>query len=180
MSDKPKRKINASRMAEDIRAGLSDSELMGKYGLSERQLPIVIRKLIDAGLVTDSDIEARPVPQVLNGPTEERSPRSAPVDRLMGQLAEPGSTPPSLQKSVVPAQRSRFLAALIAAGLSIIVAAVLIWLVLPEFWDRLPGRATDSVPSNRPVPERRKAPRPAKKPLATSPIVAAALDGAPG
>lgn len=47
------RKINAKQAAKDIEAGLPDTLLMEKYGLSERGLESLVAKLVAAGLLSD-------------------------------------------------------------------------------------------------------------------------------
>jgi len=46
------RKIKAKEIAADIHAGMGDSELIGKYDLSAKQLECVLRKLVEADLIT--------------------------------------------------------------------------------------------------------------------------------
>jgi len=46
------RKIKAKEIAADIHAGMGDSELIGKYDLSAKQLEGVLRKLVEADLIT--------------------------------------------------------------------------------------------------------------------------------
>lgn len=46
-----KTKINAKAVVQDIKTGLDDVALMQKYGLSEKQLPVLYKKLKDAGLL---------------------------------------------------------------------------------------------------------------------------------
>ena len=54
-----KREINAKGILADIRAGLSDEELMKKYKLSTIGLESVFRKLVQAGAITDDQITVR-------------------------------------------------------------------------------------------------------------------------
>jgi DNA-binding transcriptional regulator LsrR (DeoR family) len=53
------KKIRAKAMAVDVHAGMGDSELMKKYGLSSKQLERLLRKLLDAGLITDMQFYER-------------------------------------------------------------------------------------------------------------------------
>lgn len=55
----PKRRINGRDFVRDLRAGLSDGELMEKYDLSSRMLQSVFRKLINARAITPADIYER-------------------------------------------------------------------------------------------------------------------------
>lgn len=51
--------VNTSDALADIRAGMSDTELMEKYNLSARGLENLFRKLTDAGAATLSDFSSR-------------------------------------------------------------------------------------------------------------------------
>lgn len=51
------REIEARRVLEDIRAGMSDAELMDKYKLSTRGLRSLFRELTTLGLIEDRDRE---------------------------------------------------------------------------------------------------------------------------
>jgi hypothetical protein len=55
------RKLNAKALATDVRAGLDETTLMSKYGLSAPQLHVAIKKLLQARLVSESDM---PLPWV--------------------------------------------------------------------------------------------------------------------
>ena len=46
-------------MAQDIHAGMGDSQLMEKYGLSAKQLETVLRKLLEADLITHMHLYER-------------------------------------------------------------------------------------------------------------------------
>lgn len=52
-------KVNAQDVLDDIAAGMDDARLMDKYRLSARGLESLFRKLSDAGLVTESDLNRR-------------------------------------------------------------------------------------------------------------------------
>jgi hypothetical protein len=53
------RKINARQLAEDVRQGLHDNELMAKYELTSSQLRGAFKKILDAELVTREDLQER-------------------------------------------------------------------------------------------------------------------------
>jgi outer membrane protein assembly factor BamB len=55
----PRVKVNAQDVLDDIAAGMDDARLMEKYRLSARGLESLFRKLSDAGLVTESDLDRR-------------------------------------------------------------------------------------------------------------------------
>ena len=54
-----KRTINARLIAEDIRSGMADPDLMDKYGLSAQGLQGVFKKLVDAGIFSMEQMEQR-------------------------------------------------------------------------------------------------------------------------
>ncbi len=55
-----KRKIKASEIVRDIRAGLTDFELMKKYQLSSKGLKSVMEKLLQAKAITQAEFDWRP------------------------------------------------------------------------------------------------------------------------
>ena len=59
MPSPPKKKINAAQIVADIRAGMGGSTLRRKYGLSEKGLHVLYRKLLDKGLVHESELERK-------------------------------------------------------------------------------------------------------------------------
>jgi len=54
----PKHEIDGRDLVTDIRAGVADTELMRKYGLSEKGLSTVFKKLLDSGAITPVEFEA--------------------------------------------------------------------------------------------------------------------------
>ncbi len=56
-----KRTINTKEVVRDIRSHMTDEELMAKYRLSARGLQSVLRKLLEAKLITQSEFDWRPV-----------------------------------------------------------------------------------------------------------------------
>jgi len=59
---KPKRKIPAQELANDIRMGLSNSELMEKYHLSVAGLASIFKKLVDARVLEKNEVRRRMEP----------------------------------------------------------------------------------------------------------------------
>ncbi|MFH1116357.1 MAG: hypothetical protein V1792_20785 [Pseudomonadota bacterium] len=55
----PKRKINGQAFINDIRAGMSDTELMLKYKLSSRMLQSLFRTLLNTKAITPAEIYER-------------------------------------------------------------------------------------------------------------------------
>jgi hypothetical protein len=54
-----KRTINAKMVATDVHAGIGDTLLMKKYQLSAKQLEGVLRKLVDADLISHLQLYER-------------------------------------------------------------------------------------------------------------------------
>ena len=65
---KAPKKINAKAIMTDLKDGLSDAELMDKYGLSFEGLQALFSKLIDAKLATQAYFDKRALRQVGAGP----------------------------------------------------------------------------------------------------------------
>ena len=54
-----KPRLNAREVVADIRSGLSDEQLMSKYGLSAKGLTALFDKLAAANLISRGELEAR-------------------------------------------------------------------------------------------------------------------------
>ncbi len=54
-----KRKIKAKEVARDIHEGKGDTLLMEKYGLSAKELEMVLRKLLEADLIDHMQLYER-------------------------------------------------------------------------------------------------------------------------
>ncbi len=54
-----KHRIKAGDAVRDIRSGMTDSQLMDKYGLSAKGLQSLMRKLLEAKAITPAEIEQR-------------------------------------------------------------------------------------------------------------------------
>jgi hypothetical protein len=52
-------RVNAQEAARDIRSGMDDFALMQKYQLSYKNLPSLFKKLMDVGLIQQTDIDHR-------------------------------------------------------------------------------------------------------------------------
>ena len=59
MPNDGKKTINAKQALTDIRSGMSDTELMEKYGLSDKGLQILLKKLVDVGHLKEHELQAR-------------------------------------------------------------------------------------------------------------------------
>jgi len=70
---KPEKKISARSIMMDLKTGLSDRELMDRYGLSFQGLQTVFTQLIAANLATEGYFEKRAVKQAGARPTEEKA-----------------------------------------------------------------------------------------------------------
>jgi hypothetical protein len=58
-SEAMKRTIRAREVARDDHAGMGDTNLMEKYGLSAKQLEDLLRKLLDADLISHMQLFER-------------------------------------------------------------------------------------------------------------------------
>lgn len=54
-----KRKINAKELVEDLKSGLAQKDLLAKYNVSGDGLKTLLKKLMDAGMLTQDDLRAR-------------------------------------------------------------------------------------------------------------------------
>lgn len=54
-----KKSVKASEVLKDIKAGMTDAALMEKYGLTEKGLESLFRKLLDGGLLKQSELDNR-------------------------------------------------------------------------------------------------------------------------
>lgn len=54
-----KPKLSAKEVVQDIRSGMTDGELMGKYNLSAKGLQSAFQKLVQAGALTAAELDAR-------------------------------------------------------------------------------------------------------------------------
>ena len=59
MRQKPKLRISVRDFLADVRSGLTDSELMAKYGVSARGLTRTFEKLKAGGFIHDAELEIR-------------------------------------------------------------------------------------------------------------------------
>jgi hypothetical protein len=71
--DKATKKISAKAIMSDLKAGMSDGQLMTKYGISFQGLHDLFEKLIRAGLPTESYFDKRSMKQ----PSSQASRRSS-------------------------------------------------------------------------------------------------------
>lgn len=56
-----KKTIGAKAILADLKDGLTDEELMSKYGIAETDLRKVFKKLVKAGLMSAGDMKWRPL-----------------------------------------------------------------------------------------------------------------------
>ena len=56
-----KRAIRAKDVVQDIKSHMTDVQLMEKYKLTVRGLQSLLKKLVDHGLISKSDLEIRPM-----------------------------------------------------------------------------------------------------------------------
>jgi uncharacterized paraquat-inducible protein A len=80
------KKISAKAIMTDLKAGMSDSELMKKYDISFQALQDLFTKLVQAGLATDAYFAKRAASQPSNAMAKERS-RTCPYCGFTGDTA---------------------------------------------------------------------------------------------
>lgn len=91
-----KRKIKAKPLVNDLRLGLTDNQIMAKYGLNESQYFKVLRRLEEAGLIGEmemferSSLSESTVMQAMT-PVEIYAPSSAAEEEAEQALAVPDS-----------------------------------------------------------------------------------------
>jgi uncharacterized protein (DUF433 family) len=56
---KPKRQIPARPLVADIRAGMTNAQLMNRYRVSSSMLEKIFKKLQDANMITERDLDGR-------------------------------------------------------------------------------------------------------------------------
>ena len=88
-----KPKISAKEISKDIRAGFSNSQIRLKYGLTEKQLESIFKKLVSAGLFSEAELNARkkakkPAPPELEEATPKARPASPVSDKASAVLAD--------------------------------------------------------------------------------------------
>jgi uncharacterized paraquat-inducible protein A len=67
------KKINAKSIMTDLKNGLSDGELMEKYGLTFQGLQALFSKLVTAKLATQAYFDKRAMSQVVTSPKTEEA-----------------------------------------------------------------------------------------------------------
>ncbi len=86
-------KISAKEISKDIRTGFSNSQIRLKYGLSEKQLESIFKKLVSAGLFSEAELNARkqakkPPPPESEKKTPKAPPPSPESDKASAVLAD--------------------------------------------------------------------------------------------
>ncbi len=71
----PKVKLSAKEVLKDIRSGMTDSSLMKKYGISPETLEKLFKKLLEKGLLQQSEIDSRVPSGELTGEPATRETR---------------------------------------------------------------------------------------------------------
>jgi rubrerythrin len=72
------KKISAKAIMIDLKEGLSDAQLMEKYGVSFQALQDLLSKLVGANLVTQSYLDNRAVKQTGAKPVEKAKEEACP------------------------------------------------------------------------------------------------------
>jgi len=74
---RPTKKINAKAIMTDLKEGMTDAQLMEKYGLSFQGLRDLFSKLVEAGLATQAYFTRRALEKV-SPPEAEATPTTCP------------------------------------------------------------------------------------------------------
>ncbi|MGO9569939.1 MAG: hypothetical protein ACLP5H_20600 [Desulfomonilaceae bacterium] len=59
MKKTERRKIKAKEFVEDLRSGMTDESLMGKYAVSSEQFQELLRMAVDSGLISEEELHER-------------------------------------------------------------------------------------------------------------------------
>ncbi len=88
-------KIPVEKMAQDVNAGMTDGELIEKYGLTAKQLRQALYKLFQTGLAKVAEQYRRPV--LRNDAVEHEAQRETPRIYLAFQLPVRDTTDPAVR-----------------------------------------------------------------------------------
>jgi hypothetical protein len=96
------RKLSAKEIVADMRSGLTDDDLMKKYGLSRPKLDGIFQKLIGIGAVSQTDLDTRKAPSgmktqaVQTQAVPSPAPKPAPPQptQIRQEPSEPATPPP--------------------------------------------------------------------------------------
>lgn len=86
--------VSAREVVADIRLGLTDDQLMRKYGLSAKGLGSLKTKLLTAGFVTQKELQPQAPPSKVGGASVDEKARDHPNRRGNGKaLTTTGDLP---------------------------------------------------------------------------------------
>ncbi|MFH0823240.1 MAG: hypothetical protein V2B18_10865 [Pseudomonadota bacterium] len=96
------RKLSAKEIVADMRSGLTDDDLMKKYGLSRPKLDGIFQKLIGIGAVSQADLDTRKAPSGMKTqaaptqavPSPARKPAPPQPTQIRQEPPEPATPPP--------------------------------------------------------------------------------------
>jgi len=156
--------ISAKELARDIRAGLPESELMKKYGMSHDSLTKAFDKLVSAGILTQEDVLKTRAPRAVSSHDYVKCPSCGlPQPRLAIECANCGVIMSKIreQKAVEEPKSSNFpehgVSAQRTGGfpwLAIGIAAVVVFAVSTAVWmfmSRDRQRANSNIGIEKPV-----------------------------
>jgi hypothetical protein len=121
-----KARIEADKALEDIRAGVSDSELMQKYNISAKGLESLFRKLLAASLISRRELSSRRNSLRCAGTASAKEGDRGPADAV--PLEAPPIRPPSFLVRLLREHRV-LAAAVLGACAGVVLSAALLFLV---------------------------------------------------
>ncbi|MBI4962540.1 MAG: hypothetical protein HY913_04625 [Desulfomonile tiedjei] len=131
-----RKKISVSEALADIKSGLSDRELAEKYGLSGKQLEILFTKLVEAGQIAQSELDARK--KALSGTIEldEEPPAQAPLEPSPARSREAVPIVPTASgQPVLPDEVARRYSRNAAMGICLSIVLSIFGSILGQFGD---------------------------------------------
>jgi len=131
-----KKKISVAEALADIRAGLSDGEIMEKYGLSRNQLDILFGKLVEANHISKSELEARKAALAGTVELDEEPTAQAPPEPSPGKSREPVTIVPTASgKAALPEGVRQRYARGAALGIGLGIALNILAAIPAQFGD---------------------------------------------
>jgi len=101
------KEVSAKELLADFRGGLSDNELMRKHNLSAKELQGLFEQLLDAGLITESELEEQEQElDVTVDVREDLLPKGSQIppspERQRGDISPAAIIPPNRRPRILP------------------------------------------------------------------------------
>ena len=124
MSEASSRKLSATQVVSDIRSGMSDSDLMKKYELKEKQLAMLLGKLVERGHLSGEELDRRSSRQSVE-PEEAKNNKCVP-ERGTDYVEAQEHAAPHAESAPVAASAPKRHSALMVGVLCLIVPAAVV------------------------------------------------------